>query len=33
MQLELVVIINASWYNQAYIFLIIEIWFGEKLKT
>ena len=23
--LELVVIINESWYNQAYIFLIIEI--------
>jgi len=24
--LELVVIITESWYNQAYIFLIIELW-------
>ena len=24
--LELVVIINESWYNQGYIFLIIELW-------
>ena len=26
MQIIINVIINESWYNQAYIFLIIELW-------
>jgi len=37
--LQWVVIINESWYNQAYIFLIIELWsaistlFDEQVKN